>query len=159
MRNAIINVVAFQAGWLACVLSAAHGLPWAGLMVAGAAIAAHLALARSPKAELHLALVALGVGAMFDSLLFTTGWVGYPSGVLVPYAAPYWILAMWALFATTLNSSLAWVKKSLPVAAALGAVCGPLSYVAMPALVLAARRINGVDSPTVAAQLVTVTQD
>ncbi len=185
MKANIINFVVFQAGWLACVLSAANGLPWVGVIVAAAAVALHFVLAANAAAELRLVLVALGIGAFFDSMLISTGWVSYPSGVLAPYFAPYWILAMWALFATTLNTSLAWVKKSLPLAAALGTVCGPLSFlagqrlggieliepaaaltalagiwaVAMPILVLAARRSNGIDAVPAALRLGVVTLD
>jgi len=44
--------------------------------------------------------------------------------------APGWILALWALFATTLNASLRWLKGRPVLAVSLGAVVGPLSYVA-----------------------------
>jgi hypothetical protein len=124
------NLIAFQTGWLACVLSAAHGLPSVGFAVAVGAVALHLWLAARPAAELRLIALAVGIGAIADSLLLAVGWVRYPSGMLIPLVAPYWILAMWALFATTLNVCLAWLKHSLPLAALLGAAGGPLSYVA-----------------------------
>jgi len=181
----LINLIVFQAGWLACVIGAAHGLPWVGLAAVAAAIALHLGLAARPAAELRLVAVAVGLGALFDSALLSTGWVSYPSGVLAPIVAPYWILAMWALLATTLNVSLAWLKRSLPLAAILGAICGPLSYLAgarlggialiepvgslfllsagwaaaMPALALAARHFNGVHAVALVPRLATVRQD
>lgn len=166
MTRTIVNVVAFQAGWLACVLSAANGLPWAGVIVALGAVALHLLLATDTTAELRLIGISVALGFVFDSALLATGWVSYPSGLLSAYVAPYWILALWALFATTLNVCMSWIKRSLPLAALLGAICGPVSYfagsgfggitliepaasmvalaviwaVAMPALVIAARR-------------------
>ena len=37
---------------------------------------------------------------------------------------------MWAVFSTTLNSSLKWLKGRLGLALGLGAVFGPLAYLA-----------------------------
>ena len=42
--------------------------------------------------------------------------------------APYWIIGMWMLFATTLNISLGWLKSSRVLAALFGGIGGPLSY-------------------------------
>jgi hypothetical protein len=93
--------------------------------------------------------------------------------MLVPGVAPYWILAMWALFSTTLNLSMGWLKNSLVLASVMGAIFGPLSYVAgqrlgaivlvdfvssmvmlaiiwalvMPILVFAASRFDGMRKP------------
>ncbi|MGB5202220.1 MAG: DUF2878 domain-containing protein, partial [Sedimenticolaceae bacterium] len=44
--------------------------------------------------------------------------------------APYWIVAMWMGFATTLNVSLGWLKGRYWLAALFGAVGGPLAYLA-----------------------------
>ena len=136
------NFAAFQLGWFACVLGAAHGLPWAGTGVALAIVAWHLARAARPGAELVLVLIAAGVGALWDSGLSALGWIRYPSGVLIEGTAPYWIVAMWMLFATTLNASLAWLRRNLPLAAVFGALGGPLAYLGgakLGALTLAAQ--------------------
>ncbi len=37
---------------------------------------------------------------------------------------PPWILALWALFASTLNASLGWLQDRLLLAAVLGALSG-----------------------------------
>jgi len=124
----LVNFVAFQLGWFACVLGAAHGLPWAGTGVALAIVAWHLTRAARPGAELVLVLIAAGIGALWDSGLSALGWIRYPSGVLIEGTAPYWIVAMWMLFATTLNVSLAWLRRNLPLAAVFGALGGPLAY-------------------------------
>jgi len=124
----LVNFVAFQLGWFACVLGAAHGLPWAGTGVALAIVAWHLTRAARPRAEIGLVLIAAGIGALWDSGLSALGWIRYPSGVLIEGAAPYWIVAMWMLFATTLNVSLAWLRRNLPLAAVFGALGGPLAY-------------------------------
>ncbi len=43
-------------------------------------------------------------------------------------------LALWLLFATTLNSSLGWLQRRLRLASLLGAISGPLCYRAGEAL-------------------------
>lgn len=44
------------------------------------------------------------------------------------FLAPWWILALWALFATTLNVSLGWLRSRLLLAGVLGGVAGPFAY-------------------------------
>lgn len=124
----VVNVVAFQAGWFACVLGAARGWPWAGTVIAAAIVAWHVTRAVRPSQELRLIGAALLIGAIFDSSLAALGWLTFTSGTLIDGTAPHWILGMWALFATTLNISLNWLKGRAVIAALLGAVAGPLSY-------------------------------
>lgn len=128
MIRVVINFVCFQLGWFACVISAAEGVPIIGLAMAAVAVGLHLFLARDAHAEGLLIAFAVMIGLGYDSLLVAFGWIRYPSGMVVPGLAPYWILAIWALFATTLNMSMAWLRNRLWLAAALGALFGPLSY-------------------------------
>lgn len=125
---ALLNFVAFQVGWFAAVLGAANGLPWAGPLVIAAVIALHLRVADEPALEMTLILACGLIGAVIDSVLVAAGWVAYPTGSIVDFAAPYWIVAMWMLFATTLNVSLAWLKPRKTVGAVFGLVGGPLAY-------------------------------
>ena len=124
----LINFLLFQLGWFGCVLSGAAGLPWLGAMLATAIIAWHLLRAPDPGAELKLIGAAVAIGAVWDSLLVWQGWLAYPSGMVLPFAAPYWIVIMWALFATTLNVSLRWLKGRWLHAFLFGAIGGPLAY-------------------------------
>ena len=122
------NVVAFQVGWFACVLGAANGLPWIGTGAALAIVGWHLSYATHPRAELMLLATAAGIGALWDSALVAAGWIHYPNGTLLAGTAPHWIVALWMLFATTLNVSLAWLKRNIPMAVAFGLIGGPLAY-------------------------------
>jgi len=124
----LINVIGFQCGWFACVLGAAHGWPWAGTAAGGAIVAAHVLRAGRPLEELKLAAATVCIGALWDSALVSLGWVRFASGTFAKGVAPGWILALWALFATTLNVSLAPLKTRRVLAASLGAVAAPLSY-------------------------------
>ena len=130
MKRTLINFVAFQAGWISCVLSAAYGSPWMGLIVVCVIVVSHLMTADDRVHEVQLVALAVLLGLIFDSLLVSSGWVRYPSGMVISGIAPYWILAMWALFATTLNLSMGWLKNNRLLASFMGAVFGPLSYLA-----------------------------
>ena len=124
----LANVLAFQTGWFACVLGGAYQRPWLGTAAAAVIVAAHLAGAGARAREATLVgLVAL-IGFAWDSALVALGWFDYASGTVIDGAAPTWILALWALFATTLNVSLRWLRGRLLLAAGLGAVGGPLAF-------------------------------
>ncbi len=128
MKRLLINVLAFQIGWFSCVIGAANGYPSVGLVVTMLVVLLHLVLAYQPRTELVLIAIAGVIGACFDSLLLQTGWVSYPNGILLAGIAPYWIVAMWVLFATTLNVSMRWLHGNYTAAALLGLIGGPLSY-------------------------------
>ncbi len=126
--STLSNFLAFQLGWFACVLGAAHQQPWLGTAVSCGIIVWHLMRARSPGRELTLVLLAGLLGLAMDSVLVSLGLIRYSSGTLIEGAAPHWIVAMWMLFATTLNITFRWLKSRRLLAAALGAVAGPLAY-------------------------------
>jgi hypothetical protein len=169
----VINVVLYQLGWFACVLGAAHGLPWIGPLAATAIIGWHLAHAARAQRELALVACAVLLGALFDTLLVQTGWIRFSAGALIAGTAPCWMMALWAIFATTLNVSLRSLRAHPGLALILGALGGPLAYFAgarlgaitlvaagpalgaialgwavlTPVLLLAARRFDGYAQP------------
>jgi Protein of unknown function (DUF2878) len=128
--NILINAAAFQLGWFACVLGGANQLPWLGTLVAILIVAWHLSRAPRPGREFTLLAAVGALGALWDSLLVAAGWLEYPSGTLLSNTAPHWIVAMWVLFASTLNVSLRWLRGRWMLAMLLGAVAGPLAYYA-----------------------------
>ena len=130
MKAIIVNAVVFQIGWFCCVLGGANDLPWLGTLTALVIVSWHINNAPHPRNELLLILSAGVIGAIWDSLLVYAGWLQYPSGTLIAGTAPHWIIAMWLLFATTLNVSLRWLKHRPLVAAVTGAVAGPAAYFA-----------------------------
>jgi hypothetical protein len=114
----VINFVAFQIAWLSSVVGGAQQMPWLGPVAVMIALALHLKAARKPFEELLLVLACAVIGAAFDSILVAAGWVAYTSGQFSDFIAPYWIITMWMLFATTLNVSMALTAaplRTLPV--------------------------------------------
>jgi Protein of unknown function (DUF2878) len=126
--NIAVNFVLFQIGWFACVLGAAHDRPWIGVLSVALIAAWHLARARFPAREAILLTLAAACGVVFDSTLSQLGIAHFTSGVVVAGLAPLWMIALWILFATTLNVSLRWLHSRLAMAAALGFVGGALAY-------------------------------
>jgi len=127
MKSAL-NFVLFQLGWFACVLGAAHGQAWLGPLAVLAIVTIHLALSLRPLAELKLVIAVAALGCVVDSVVLASGWLRYPVGHGFGFLAPVWIVAMWALFATTLNVSMRWLHGRIGLAVLLGAAGGPLSY-------------------------------
>lgn len=130
----LMNFAVFEIAWLSSVIGAAQQMPWLGPVAAVIALALHLRAARKPFEEVLLVLCCGLIGAGFDSILVAAGWVSYESGMFSSYLAPYWIVTMWMLFATTLNVSMRWLRGRPKLAALFGLYGGPASYLAGQAL-------------------------
>ncbi len=130
MRPLVINLSLFKAGWLAAVFAAAATIPAIGTAAVALVVVVHLARTEHPRAETLLLVAAAIIGAIWESLLVQTGTLSYTTGIIADSLAPYWIVAMWVLFATTLNIGMRWLRKGWLIAAAAGAVGGPLSFIA-----------------------------
>jgi hypothetical protein len=130
MKTSLINFVLFQLGWLACVISAANQQPLIGAVIASLIIVLHVWRAKVPGSEVKLIGLAVLIGLAWDSVLVWQGVLVYSTGMWLPFLAPYWIIMMWALFATTLNVSLRWLKGKFLYAVTFGAIGGPLAYYA-----------------------------
>lgn len=124
----LLNVALFQAAWLACVIAAAHGHVAWGVAAVALAAAVHLGRSARPMAELRLLLMVAAIGLAWDSVVLATGWIGYTAGMFSHWLAPTWIVAMWVLFATTLNVSLRWLRGRTAVGALFGLIGGPLAF-------------------------------
>lgn len=81
----VLNLVFFQLGWWALVLSAAQGRPLIGLTIAALVLTWHLGWVRPLASEVQLIALAALIGLTFDGLLIATGWVSF--GPPVPVAA------------------------------------------------------------------------
>lgn len=128
MKSQIKNLVMFKIGWVACVGLAAAGQPlWATTAVA-AVVALHLLNVPVKVKEALLLSSAAVIGLAWESLLVWSGLLSYPASGEFSPLAPYWIVAMWVLFATTINHGLSWAKRSWHVSALAGMVGGPMAF-------------------------------
>jgi hypothetical protein len=126
--RALANFIVFEAAWFGCILGVAHGHPAWGTAAIVAAIAWHLAISARPAAELALVGALCIIGLVAESAMVALGHVAYPGGQPVAWLAPYWLVALWGEFAIALNVTLRWLKRRPLLAAALGALFGPLSF-------------------------------
>lgn len=130
MSDKLNNFLIFQLGWLVCAMAGGIRRHWFGTALVVAAVLFQFSRADQPGQAAILVLLALLIGLFWDSLLVRHGVTMYAFGQLGPGVAPHWIIALWALLATTLNLSLRWLRRSILLAALFGAIGGPLAYLA-----------------------------
>lgn len=125
------NFILFQIGWLSCVIGgASSNYHWIGIAVVAAIIAIHLVRAETISNEFMLILITALLGTAWDSALMGAGLFDFSNGVVFDGLVPFWMVAMWALFATTLNVSMRWMKNRYLLASVFGAIGGPVAYYA-----------------------------
>ena len=128
-----VNILLFQAAWLCAVGGAAAGRDWLGPAAALAVVAWHACTAARSMRELAGVLAVAALGFVWDSVPAAAGLIEY-RGRAVGAAAPYWIATLWLSFATTFNVALRWLRGRWILGMLLGAVVGPLCYLAGEAL-------------------------
>lgn len=126
----LINILALQAGWFACVLGASFGHPYLGPAVAAGLIVLHLSLSDDRRREALLIAAAAVMGTGLDALLLNTGAISFADAMWIGWAAPLWMTALWMNFATSLNVALGWLKGRYLLAGVVGAGGGALAYTA-----------------------------
>ena len=124
----LVNFVLFQIGWFSAVIGGATNRPWLGVLVIVAVVLIHLYRTFNIRAEATLIIIIAIMGGSLDSVFVYLNWISYPSGHIHESLTAYWIIAMWMSFSTTLNSSMAWLKKSHILAVIFGFFGGPLTY-------------------------------
>lgn len=128
MSTNALNYVLYQVGWCATIAAVITGLPAVGAATAVALVAVHLRLAREPREELRLILMGGALGLAVDSVQVAAGLLSFPSGSVVWWLCPPWIVTMWMQFATTFRYSLRGFVSRPVRAAVAGALGGPLAY-------------------------------
>ena len=121
-----LTLLAYQATWFSAVIGASHGLSWPGIVAAGAFAAWRLTISSHRMLEARLAIVALGLGLVLETLWVRSGLLEYRA-TWSWLDAPGWILALWLAFAMTLLPLLGYLQRRLLLAAAFGAIGGPLA--------------------------------
>ena len=126
----LANLLAFDLAWPGCVLTAALGYPWVGPVLAAVLVPLHVATAPGGRRELmFVAQVALA-GVVLDSVLGVAGFYDFRSEHWGLRICPPWLVALWLLFACTINGSLSLLASRRWLAAGAGAMGGAIGYVA-----------------------------
>jgi hypothetical protein len=126
----LVNFIGFQVGWFACVLGAAIDKELLGMIIALGIVIYHVVAQADSINELKLVLVAVVIGLFWETWVLSLNILHYPSHPEASFWAPHWLIMMWALFATTINLSMGWLKGRWVLAVFMGAIFGPLAFVA-----------------------------
>ncbi len=127
----LLNVGLFQAGWFACVLAGAHNIPLAAVVAAFVVVAVNLCWSSTDRmSDARLIVGVTVIGFCVDTAHLNLGTFALNVESQFAHLCPLWLVALWAIFATTLRASLSWLAGRYWLAAALGAIGGTLSYLA-----------------------------
>ena len=126
------NIIFVNIGWLACIIGAARGYPWLGLVVVPILFVIHITMIERHKIGkiFIIALTTITIGFFMDTTLIIAGMLE-PNRWLMP--APFttiWDIMIWANFSLTLDMSLRFLQKRPLSAAFLGAIFAPGTYYA-----------------------------
>ncbi|MFC1634538.1 DUF2878 domain-containing protein [Planctomycetota bacterium] len=126
------NIISVNVGWLACILGAARGYYWLGLVVVPILFVIHItAIERRKIRKIFIvALAATVIGFLMDTSLIIVGALEPNRWVMPAPFTTIWDLMIWANFSLTLNASLRFLQKRPLVAALLGAIFAPGTYYA-----------------------------
>lgn len=123
--NRLFNTSLFYGGWVLCLkdVSSLYGAGAVSLI-----IAYQLYCSSYRKADLALCGLMTFLGPLSDSFYAHLGLLHYHSPLhSISWLPPLWIFLLWGLVAVNM-SLFSWLKKKWFLAALLGAVGGPASY-------------------------------
>lgn len=122
----------FYAIWFLCLGMVVQGREVWGIAIVLAFLVGHFAFSKNRPKELLVLFLTVLIGFCLDSAYIVGGVISYSTvNPLADWAAPFWILSMYALFATTIDYSLSWIQQTPGwMRAVLGAGGGVASYVA-----------------------------
>ena len=127
MIRTIADFLGYLACWWAAILGAANGHAWAGPAVALPYLFVHLKWIDPSPAAGRRVVWGTVAGCLVEQgnrMLGVTAYAGDP------VFAPAWMVGLWAAFAATSGVSMAWLRGKVVLAAILGAVAGPLTFMA-----------------------------
>lgn len=119
----LINLLMFQSGWFICVLLCD---PWA-IIYTLAAVVIHFVLSARRADDAVAVMLCLVIGLAHDFFLIAGGYLQFEGSNNGP---PLWLTCLWVLMGLTLHHSLKWLYERPFWSGLLGAMSGPLSYLA-----------------------------
>jgi hypothetical protein len=128
----IWNIISVDIGWGACVLGAAWGHHWLGMVVVFLLLIIHIAVIERNKIRIvfMVALITIVTGFLADTLLIILGTVEPNRWLMPPPFTAIWDLMIWVNFSITLDRALRFLQNKPILAAVLGAIIAPPTYYA-----------------------------
>jgi hypothetical protein len=121
-RLNILNFINFQTGWFVCVLYPV----WQTAGVIMVLLMLHFSVvSRHRLAELKFIMLGTVAGSALDLLWLQSGVLadGYQG-----WLPPLWLIALWAMFMTTLSHSLSWIGQYRWLPYVFAPIAGPFTY-------------------------------
>ncbi|HJP39077.1 MAG: DUF2878 domain-containing protein [Gammaproteobacteria bacterium] len=129
-QSLLVNMVFFQCVWFLAVIGAANGNYWLGPFSLMVFIIMHYFFSDTAKADYLLAVFAMVIGLIIETLFLRTGVLNFVGTAPSSEFAPLWVVVLWANFALIMNGCLQWLQRHLIFAALLGSSGGAVSYFA-----------------------------
>lgn len=128
MTKKIINFLLFHFMWPACVVGAAYGLWWPGVLLLVAFFIWHYFSESNVSGDMKLVAVMLLVGILVDTLWIQMGLLDYATPGPFPAIAPVWIAALWVALALSLNHCLLYLQRHRAITGLVLMFGSPFSY-------------------------------
>lgn len=107
----VLNMACFYGGWFICMHEAVGPTPLFGPFVVSILLFYHLVNTDSLLVDAVLIGSLALVGTFVDSAYIWMGLISFEGGYeCCPFIAPLWITALWALYASSVNHSLGWLR-------------------------------------------------
>lgn len=128
------NIVLYQTVWFGSVLAQNYFVLPVLLL-----LSVHFYLCQNRRDEMLVVVLCAASGILGDALLTRAGVFGFEPSQLM-FIVPFWLMAIWVGFASTLRHGLAFLVKRPPVAVLAAGIGAPIVY-------LAAARLGAVQFP------------
>ncbi len=127
--NALLTFIAYELVWFAAVIGAGRGVVWPAVSAAALFVGWRLTVSAQRSVEGALLAAALLIGTVLETCWVRGGLIRYAAAWPLA-SAPAWLLALWASFGLTIVPLFGYLHSRPALAAATGALGGPLSYLA-----------------------------
>lgn len=116
-----LNIFGFNVAWLGLVILGNDFIPVTLIL-----LALHFKYLTTKAHEFAFIVVCGLIGISIDTTLSFIGVFIFADSLFIPL----WLITLWLLFAATINHSLAFLSQHYAWQYLLGAIFGPLSYIA-----------------------------
>ncbi len=126
------NIISIEFGWLICILGAAWGYHWLGLLAVPILLVIHITVIERHKIHtvFIVALMTMIIGFFADTLLIILGTIEPTRWLMPAPLTTLWDLMIWINFSLALDISLRFLQKRPLAAVFLVALFAPGTYYA-----------------------------
>lgn len=124
----VFNFIGLQVTWAACAYGATHAMPMLGFYIGLSYVILHFMFSKMRTRDIKIMLIIGVTGIIIDCILTLIEIVSFPLYNTKILPIPFWLMALWFVFALMVPYSLYWLKNNLVIACIAGAIGGSFSY-------------------------------